>query len=308
MWKFKKTALLLICVFCAFVTPADATGADKIVIAIQPTSTPEQLSSQAKELEFFLEQRLGVDVEIFFPTSYAGVIEALRFGHAQAAFMGAWPAVMAEQHAQAEVILAEVRDVMVGDEKAEKPYYFSYWVVLKESPLADLKELKGKRAAFPSQLSSSGYLAPLSKLVADGFVIKGEGEANPKDFFAEILFAGGYAQAYEALKAGQVDVSVIAGDVPEKLYREVLDNTRILAEQGPIPSHVVVVSKEMDAAVKTKLKDALLELGDDSHRALMRKFVSGIFVRFETADAGHLKSLEGMLELTGFQFKEKTSK
>lgn len=107
------------------------------------------------------------------------------------------------------------------------------------------------------------------------------------------------------MKAGQVDVTVIAGDVPEKLYREVLDNTRVLEKQGPIPSHVVVVSKDLDESTKDKLVNALLELNSADYRDLMRKFVSGIFVRFEPATEEHLQPLEKMLELTGFEFTEK---
>jgi phosphonate transport system substrate-binding protein len=277
----------------------------KVVIAIQPTSTPEQLAPQAKELENFLEKRLNIEVEIFFPTSYVGVIESLRFGHAHAAFMGAWPATMARSKAEAKVVLAEIREVIIDQDKKDAPYYFSYWVVPKDSVYQTLSELKGKKAAFSSQLSSSGYVAPLSKLIDLGFLSRKEGPVDPKDFFGEVLIAGGYAQAWEVLKAGQVDVTVIAGDVPEKLYREVLDNTRVLEKQGPIPSHVVVVSKDLDEPTKDKLVNALLELNSAEYRDLMRKFVSGIFVRFEPATEEHLQPLEKMLELTGFEFTDK---
>jgi phosphonate transport system substrate-binding protein len=278
---------------------------DKLVIAVQPTATAEQLSTQAKELENFLENRLGQDVEIFFPTSYAGVVEALRFGHAQAAFMGAWPALLAQKHAGASVILAEVREVIIDQGKKEAPYYFSYWVVPAGSPYQTLTELKGKKVAFPSQLSTSGYVAPLAKLVTLGLVSKKEDGADAKEFFSEVLFAGGYAQGWEALKAGQVDVTVIAGDVPEKLYRDVLDNTRILEKQGHIPSHAVVVAQDMDTTLKDKLVNVFMELNAPEHRALMRKFISGIFVRFEPAGTEHLQSLEGMLEATGLEFQDK---
>ncbi|MEK7860510.1 MAG: PhnD/SsuA/transferrin family substrate-binding protein, partial [Chloroflexota bacterium] len=72
-----------------------------MVIAVQPTATPEQLSADAKELREFLSKKLDREVELVFPTTYAGVIEALRFGHAQAAFMSAWPASLAQKHAGA---------------------------------------------------------------------------------------------------------------------------------------------------------------------------------------------------------------
>ena len=288
---------------------AGCSGSDKdsIVIAVQPSATQEELSDQASELEGFLEDRLDSDVELRFPTTYAGVVEALRFGHADAAFMSAWPSALAAKHAEAEVVLAEVREVTIGDEKVEEPYYYSYWVVPSDSEFDSLQDLQGKRAAFPSQLSTSGFVAPVARMVELGLIERPEdGQADPDDYFGDVTFAGGYAQAWEALKGGQVDVSVIAGDVAEDLYNEVLANTKILEEQGPIPSHAVVFAKDFQGDERDDLLAALMELGEDEHRELMRKFVSGIFVRFEpTTTEEHLGSLNEYLDETGLAFTER---
>jgi phosphonate transport system substrate-binding protein len=282
------------------------TGDDgeTLVIAVQPTSTAEELSADAGEIETFLEERLDVDVELNFPTSYSGVIEALRFGHADAAFMGAWPAALAHEEADADVALAEIREVLIGDEKQEQPYYFSYWVVEPDSPYTSLEDLEGKAVAFPSQISTSGYVAPMARLVELGLLPAGE-QADPNDFFGEVFFAGGYAQGWEALQAGQVDATVIAGDVPEELYNEVLANTRVIDQQGPVPSHAVVFSKELEDPLRSQLRDALMELGQPENRELMRKFISGIFVRFEESTTQeHLGNLNAYLEATGLAFVE----
>src|SRR5687767_13597844 len=110
-----------------------AATPSKLVIAVQPTATPAELSASGGELRTFLSQRLGREVEIVFPTTYAGVVEALRFGNAQAAFMSAWPARLAWKLADADIGLAEVREVVIGQDKKEEPFYFSYWVVSKTS-------------------------------------------------------------------------------------------------------------------------------------------------------------------------------
>ena len=280
-------------------------GKQEVIIVVQPTSTAAELTAQAGEIERFLEERVDVDIQLIFPTTYAGVIEALRFGHAQAAFMSAWPSTLANKYAGAEVVLAEVREVIIDGEKQEAPYYFSYWVVLKDSPYTGLQELSGKRAAFPSPLSTSGYVAPVARLLELGLIGSADGQADPKQFFDEVFFAGGYAQSWEALKQGQADVAVIAGDVPDELFREVLANTRVLEQQGPIPSHAVVFSKDLKDPVRSKLRDALLELGEPQYRDIMRKFISGIFVRFEpTTTEEHLASLSRFLEATGLAFSE----
>lgn len=303
-------AIAVVVTACA-PTPGGQTGggqaSGKLVIAVQPTATPETLSSAATELREYLSQRLGRDVEIIFPTTYAGVVEALRFGHAQAAFMSAWPASLAVKHAGAELALAEIREVVIGDKKVEEPHYFSYWVVRKDSVATKLADLKGRKAALTSALSTSGYVAPVARMVELGLITSAPGrEADPKTFFAEVALPGGYQQAWEALKAGQVDVSVIAGDVSEKLYREVLDGTKVIEQQGPVPSHAVLFAKDLAAADRTKLKDALLSLGAAERRPLMRKFISGIFVGFkETSAKEHLAALDRYLDLTQLAFVER---
>ncbi|HXG36216.1 MAG TPA: phosphate/phosphite/phosphonate ABC transporter substrate-binding protein [Dehalococcoidia bacterium] len=289
-------------------TQRESATPRKLVIAVQPTDTPERLSADAKDIEKFLAGKLGRDVELIFPTSYAGVVEALRFGHADAAFMSAWPLALAQKRAGAEIVLAEVREVVIDQDKQEAPYYFSYWVVPTDSPTTRLEELRGKRVCFPSQLSTSGYVAPLARLIELGLVRPSSSgaEADPKQFFGEVSFAGGYAQCWEALKRGQVDGTVIAGDVSETLYREVLANTRVIEKQGPVPSHGVAFAKQLDPETRTQLKEALLELGKPEYRPLMRKFISAIFVGFKptTADE-HLGTLQRYLEATQLQFVER---
>lgn len=82
---------------------------------------------------------------------------------------------------------------------------------------------------YSSLSSTSGYLFPVAKLVEKGLIDKpGQGqEAEPREFFSTATTAGGYGPAWEALKRGQADTGVIAGDVSEKLFREIQDNTRI---------------------------------------------------------------------------------
>lgn len=281
-----------------------ATG--KLTIAVQPTSTPEKLSADAKGIETFLSERVNGKVELVFPTSFAGVIESLRFGHAQAAFMSAWPASLARKLASAEVVLAEVREVVIDDKMTEAPYYYSYWVVRRDSQYTKLEQLRGKKASLPSQLSTSGYVAPVARMVELGLLPTDGKEADPGKFFGQVLYSGGYAQSWEALKAGQVDVSVIAGDVAEKLYREVLEGTVVIEKQGPVPSHAVVFAQQLEDPARTRLKDALLELGKPEHRDLMRKFISGIFVSFAPATTDeHLATLNAYLEKTQARFTER---
>ncbi|HLE96604.1 MAG TPA: phosphate/phosphite/phosphonate ABC transporter substrate-binding protein [Candidatus Thermoplasmatota archaeon] len=316
-----KTRTPLLAVFVIFAAalagcaaPQGATDADpaaiakpKVVLAIQPTDNAARIQDSATELEMFLEDRVAADFEIIVPLSNAGVVEALRFGHADVALMGAWPMALAASKADARVVLAEMREVTIGEQAVVAPYYFSYYVVLDDDPVKDLEDLRGKTVAYTSATSTSGYVYPVARLVELGLVPRPEAgkEADPEAFFGNALLAGGYSQAWEALKNGQVDVAVIAGDVKVSLYQEVLASTHVVEKQGPVPSHGVVFARDFDGVLAEETKTALLELKGD-HRALMRDLVSGLFVEFEeTTTEEHTGPLAEALGLVGFRFSEK---
>lgn len=287
----------------------ESAGQQKLVIAIQPTLSSDEMLQKAKPLEKFIQEGLGgkTQVQVYVPSSYAAVVESLRFGHAHVAFMSAWPAQLAVQLGNAEVPLAEVREVIHGKEKKEAPYYFSYWVVMKDAPYQNLQDLKGKSVCFSSPISTSGYVAPMGRLAELKLIQSPKGkEADPKTFFKEVLFGGGYGQCWQALKQGQVDATIIAGDVPEKLYNEVLASTRIIEQQGPIPSHAVVFSKELKEPLRSRTIETITKLGEQEHRSLMRSFISSIFVGFKpTTAAEHLGALNNYLKLVGLKYTER---
>lgn len=280
----------------------------KITIAIMPTQQAEEIMPRAKELENFLESRVNADIDVYVPMSYSAVVEALRFGHAQVGLMGAWPMAASAKLAGSDVVLAEVREVIIDGQKTEQTYYYSYYIVMKNSSYTKLEDLKGKRAVYASLTSTSGYLFPVAKLVEKGLISKpSQGkEADPREFFGTVATPGGYGPAWDALKRGQADVGVIAGDVSEKLFMEIQENTRIIETQGPIPSHGVVFSRSLEEPQRSELINAFMELNQPENRDMMRKLVSAIFVGFKkTSNEEHLAGLSGSLNATGYKFTEK---
>jgi ABC-type phosphate/phosphonate transport system substrate-binding protein len=100
----KKTVrrLSLINLFALFLilsTTERALAQGKLVVAIQPSVSGDEMLKKAQPLEKFLREGLGgkTDVQVYVPSSFAAVVESLRFGPAQIAFMSAWPAQLAVQ-------------------------------------------------------------------------------------------------------------------------------------------------------------------------------------------------------------------
>lgn len=309
-----SAATLLIAAACGD-DDGDGAGAEqkKLVVAIQPTQATADMLEKSKPLIAYLEKELGgnVKVEVYIPLSPSGVIETLRFGQVDVAFMGAWPSQLAVELGGAELALAEVREVIHDNRKVEETYYYSYWIVPKASSVQSLQALKGAKACFPSPVSGSGYVGPMGRLVQLGLLAQPEKgkEIEPKKFFGEVIFGGGYQQCWEALKSGQVDVTVIAGDVSANLYNEIISNTRTLESQGPLPSHGVVLGKNLKEPLRSMVVTAIEGLGDPEYRTMMRSLISGIFVGFRRTDATqHLTAFRSYLDLTGLAFTERVSR
>lgn len=280
----------------------------KITLAILPTQQAEEIMPKAKELENFLESRVNADIDVYVPMSYSAVVESLRFGHAQVGLMSAWPMAASAKLAGTDVVLSEIREVIIDGEKTNQTYYYSYYVVMKNSSYTKLEDLRGKRAVYASLTSTSGYLFPVAKLVEKGLIstpAPGK-EADPKEFFGTVATPGGYGPAWDTLKRGQADVGVIAGDVSGTLFKEIMDNTRIIETQGPIPSHGVVFGKNLEEPLRSELINAFMELNEPENNDLMRKLVSAIFVGFKkTSNEEHLAGLNTALNTTGYKLTEK---
>ena len=78
---------------------------DSITIGFIPVEKADELTPKAEVLEKFLESELGIDVKIVVPTNYETIIEGMRFGHIDAAFMDTGPAWITHQRTGAEAVM-----------------------------------------------------------------------------------------------------------------------------------------------------------------------------------------------------------
>lgn len=264
---------------------------EKLVFAFQPQENPEGLAPNAEQLAKFLESKIGIKCEVFLPTSYAAVVEALRSENADVAYFSGWPYLIAHSKADVELILAETR--------AGQPFYYSQWYVAQDSPIQSTADLKGKDIAFTSPTSTSGYLFPLAKIIDDGHLKTGQ---DPKEFFGEVLFAGGYEQALKALVNGKV-VAAAASDYAFTRYltEDEQKKIRVLTKQGPVPTHGIGVRKALPQDVKDKIRDAFLELNKDDNKALL-KSVYGAEELVARTHEEHIKALDAAQKSVGADF------
>ncbi len=241
---------------------------DTITIGFIPVEKADELTPKAQALEEFLENKIGVDIEIVVPTNYETIIEGMRFGHIDAAFMDTGPAWITHQRTGAEAVLAELVAGKVN-------YQATIWTLADNDSINSIEDTVGKRVAFTSITGSSGFVRPMGTLVSDGYVnIEGDDivalESALANNFESYTFAGGYKAALQLLLNGNVDVAFGSDIAPQK-YLELEDQTKLrpVTTIGPVPSHVFMVNADMSESTKNALVNALVELNYDEHNSIL---------------------------------------
>ena len=244
------------------------TDVDSITIGFIPVEKADELTSKAEVLEKFLESELGIDVEVVVPTNYETIIEGMRFGHIDAAFMDTGPAWITHQRTGAEAVLAELV-------KGKVNYQATVWTLAENDSINTLEDTVGKRVAFTSITGSSGFVRPMGTLVTEGHIaIEGDDivalEQALANNFESYTFAGGYKAALNLLLNGDVDVAFGSDIAPQK-YLDLEDQVKLrpVVTIGPVPSHVFMVSSSMSESTKENLVDALIELNYDEHNSIL---------------------------------------
>ncbi len=224
---------------------------------------PNQLVENVEPVVAYLEKELGVEVEHFAATDYAAVVEALRYGNADAGFMGSLQYVLAHDQAGARPLVGEIYNGSAT--------YVSRIFVRRDSGIGKLEDLRGKSIAFVDPISSSGYMYPLDAFRHAGLI---GGRDDAETFFGRVYFAGGDEQAIRAVLNRFVDAAGVGQYAFDLLRGEERDQIVHVGESKPIPSHCVVVREGLDAGLAEKLKRALLKLNDGPNRALLKVLYS----------------------------------
>lgn len=241
----KRSLLLLLALLAFGLSVGLAQNPVKVRIGFNPTQNSDQLRPAAQAIADYLERRFqgAIEVEIFIPTEYRGLIEAMRGGNLDFAFFPPDGYVIANQDVGAQVLLKSVR--------GNNPYYWSAIVVRKDSGIKSVRDLEGKTIAWVDKNSAAGYVFPRAALVAE--------KLDPDKLFAKQTFAGRHDAAVLAVLNKSVDAAAtFANDNRNKsgawtqfLKPEEAAQLTAIFYSKPIPGDTFSVSKQFYAKYPT---------------------------------------------------------
>jgi phosphonate transport system substrate-binding protein len=241
-------------------SPGTETGVFRL--GFLPAERGMDFHAKADTLAAYLSAAMGSEVEVYIPTAYEPLIEALRFGNLEAAFMDAAPAWIAHQRSGVEVVLAERR-------ADGNTFYWGVGFARADSDMDSLDDVVGKRTAHTSWTGSSGFVLPIGMMVEQG-LIQPEGSEFPQlqrameRTFASYTMSGGYSAAMEMLVRGQVDAAFGADDAAERfLSPEDRPKVKEFVRLGRVPSHPIVVAPHVSEGRREAFVEAMLKLTED---------------------------------------------
>jgi phosphonate transport system substrate-binding protein len=213
--------------------------------------------------EAYLEERLGVDVELFPASDYAGVMQGLLAG--QLEFAGLGSAGYAGIYLQDPDAVEPLYTTMQIDGSLG---YYSVMYTLADSGIESLADMEGRSLAFADPNSTSGYLVP-------SFELASEEGLDLETYFSETGFGGGHEQAVVAVLNGQYDAGVTwtsgvgdinmgysRGNLRSMVDKDMLDMSeiQIIWQSNLITNGPRVIRADLPQELKDLVMGAMMQL------------------------------------------------
>ncbi|ODY89615.1 phosphate/phosphite/phosphonate ABC transporter substrate-binding protein [Vibrio parahaemolyticus] len=246
----KKSLLKWSIAASAAIASLSVQALDDLKIALIPSEDSRAMIKQSEVLINGLSEQLGVKVEGFVATDYNGVIEALRAGHVDIAYLGPFSYVKAAEVADVEAF------VVAETAKAGDVAYHSQIIApANADDIKQLSDLKGKNFAFVSPTSTSGYVFPYVGLRSEGI--------EPRQFFANVVYTGAHDANILAVKHGRVDAATVADRILSSAVEKGIigkDEYKVIWRSESIPESPMVWRNDIPEADKARIKQAFLSM------------------------------------------------
>lgn len=254
-WLFLSFALLFGLGLLACQKPREVKRT-VLRVGFVPAENVQEVIRNAQPIVQVLQERLGIEVQPFVATDYTGVVEALRAGKLDIAFLTPASYVLAKIEADVRVILKTQR--------RGRPYYYAAIITHADSDIRKISDLKNRSFAFSDPLSTSGHVFPRKMFQEAGI--------NPMRDFKSVLYSGGHDATVLAVLNKKVDAGATFAnftDGRQAAWTQYLKDPaeqkkiRAIAYSEPIPADNLVVRANLDEKLVEKVRQIFLDLSED---------------------------------------------
>lgn len=242
----------------------------------------------------YLSEKTGYRFEFVSGFSYSTIDAMLEDGAINFGFVCGLPYVLKREQATPKVQLVAA-PVMKFSHYNNKPKYFSYVIVHKDSKCKNFADLKGCIYVYSDEISNSGYNMPRARLIELG-------ETN--GFFDRVLRSGSHEESIRMVALGMADASSIDSlvfDYDMIRNPEYVSKIKIIEKLGPAGIPPLVASSKTDMGIIMTTQKVILEMNEDPQGRIL---LDDAFVeKFEVVDDSNyddIRRMKNLSEDTGF--------
>lgn len=267
-----------------------------LTVAYAPNESTEQSVDARNGLAEDLKAELGMEVEEIQATDYNAIIEALRTGKADLAYMGPLAIALGNERAGVEPIAMKAD---FGD-KSQAIYHSLLVTNSANEDINSITDIKGKTIAFVDPDSTSGNLIPTAEII-NAFPdenLTSEMLHTNGEFFEAASYSGKHQAGLQAVAMGDVDVApisdqILASEIENGNVNE--EDIKIIHTSGDIPAEGMVVRGDLDPELKQQLQDFLINYDNEEYFDKVIKNSDARFVESDLSDYQAIIELNDLL-------------
>lgn len=288
----KSIACVLLSAMVAFGSFAAGCGGNSqqaekktFTIAYAPNESTTDSTDARSTLAKDLGKVINMEVKEIQASDYTAIIEALRTGKADMAYMGALAVAMGAERAGVTPIVMKAPN---GD-KAQAVYHSVFVTQKDNSEINSIKDFKGKTIAFVDPDSTSGNLVPTSEIMKafPDLHLTNEKIHTNGEFFEAVSFSGKHQAGLQAVIKGDVDIVPISDQImASELKNGNADENavKVVHSSAAIPAEAMVVSKTVNEDLKKTLTKFLVEYNNKDYFDKVIKKADARFVECSMED------------------------
>jgi phosphonate transport system substrate-binding protein len=252
--------------------PKKQLESEVLIIGLIPEENIFDQRERYKPLAEYISSKTGYTIKLVVLPEYGNIIDNFVSKNMDGAFFGSFTYALAHEKLGVEVLARPENLKGVST-------YHGLIFVRKDSGIRSIKDMKGKRFVFVDKATTAGYLLPLDYFQQNNIT-------DYKTYFGETYFTGTHDDAIYDVLDGKADIGAAKNTIYERLEEadpRVKEKLLILKESPDVPENALGLRKNIDKAVKKKLKEVLLTMDSDpAGKDVLKQFGARRFI--ETTD------------------------
>jgi phosphonate transport system substrate-binding protein len=248
--------------------PFDSQPVQTLRIGLIPEQNLFSQKRRYEPLAEYLSREVEARIVLKILSRYGNIIENFVSNDLDGAFFGSFTGALAHRRLGVEALARP--EYLDGTST-----YHGLLFVRRESGIRSGEGMKGKRFAFVDKATTAGWLLPLH-------YFRTQGIDDHHSWLRETYFTGTHEGAIYDVLDRKADIGAAKNTVFQRLAGSdprLFDELTILARSPDVPENALCVRKDLDGALKTKLKETLLHMHQDKEgKEVLKLFGAARFI------------------------------